>query len=100
MAPILCTSQEAINSNFIIREVVKLLIGVFLFMIYIRLIYILIRRRDFFSNIFYKLVIINGISVVLISLVSRNIFLGLRVLSILRNCQQVPNFSVSPTNGS
>jgi hypothetical protein len=60
--PDICTSREAVHPNIIIRDVVKLSIGVFLCIIYARLVYVLLTRPRFKSNIFYKLIVLNGIS--------------------------------------
>lgn len=93
-----CTPQEAINPYFIIREILKLLIGVFLFLIYSRLIYVLITQKQFFSNVFYKMVSINGISVGLEVVVIIRHFLVLRLLSFLCRDQQISYFFIFSGN--
>jgi hypothetical protein len=58
----ICTSKEAVNPKLILSDIFKLLIGGFLCIIYARLVYVLLTRSRFKSNIFYKLIILNGIS--------------------------------------
>jgi hypothetical protein len=56
-----CPASTAINSNYIVREVLKFLLGTILLTINIRLVYVLLKNRTVFSNVFYKFVILNGI---------------------------------------
>lgn len=58
-----CTAEEAISTGFIIRELIKQIVGIILLTVYLRLIYVLIKEHRVFSNVFYKLVVINGIAV-------------------------------------
>jgi hypothetical protein len=69
-----CTLQEAINPYLIIKDILKLLIGAFLFVVYARLIYVLLTHPRFKSNIFYKLIVLNGIlaCICYISYIARN----------------------------
>lgn len=59
----ICTAQQAVNHQFIIRELIKQVIGLVLFLLYARLVYVLMKRQQFSSNVFYKLVILNGCAV-------------------------------------
>lgn len=58
-----CTIQEALSYSFVLKETAKLFIGLCLFSIYVRLIYILLRNQQIFSDVFYKLVVMNGFAV-------------------------------------
>jgi hypothetical protein len=56
-----CPASTVLNSDYIAREFIKFLLGIVLLSINIRLVYVLIKNRTEFSNVFYKFVILNCI---------------------------------------
>lgn len=84
-----CTFMEAISQGFIVKQLIKQVIGVMLLLLYVRLIYILIRDREQFNNAFYRLVIMNGCSVCAVSKRSNqtSLFSGLRLLLHFLSCE-------------